>query len=98
MILFLPPAFEFWDSSMHEPLIIAFAFPYLRCKLWSIRETPKLFAMVRKMQALWKAKEVDGSDNLRKFLLEIKRLPSMPEHVVRQLLFFESGGKVSREE
>ena len=90
MILFLPPGFHCWPSNMHEPLILAFAFPFSRFEPWCIKNTPKVCALARKMQALWKAKEVDGSDNLRKFLLEVKRLPTMPEHVVRQLLFFES--------
>ena len=29
IVLFLPPCFEFWPKSMHEPLIISFLFPYL---------------------------------------------------------------------
>jgi len=95
IILFLPLSFEFWDCSMHEPLIIAFAFPYLRCKLWTIRETPKLFAIVRKMQALWKEEGLDGSSNLREFLLDVMKLPPFPEHVVCKLLYFALSPPVS---
>ena len=88
MILFLTPSFEFWDCSIHEPLIIAFAFPYLRYKPWTIRETPKLFAMVKKMQALWKEESLDGSSNLCEFLLDVRKLPPLLEHMVCKLLYF----------
>jgi len=83
---------------MHEPLIIAFAFPYLRYKPWTIRETPKLFAMVRKMQALWKEECLDGSSNLREFLLDVRKLPPLPEHMVRKLLYFAPSPLVSCQE
>jgi len=42
------------------------------------------------MQVLWKEEKVDGGDNLRKLFLEVKRLPTMPEHMVCQLLYLES--------
>jgi len=94
MILFLPPRFEFWDAEMHEPLIIGFVFPFIRCKPWTIRDTPKVYSMARKMQALWKEKGLDGSSHLREFLLEVEKLPPLPKHVVRKLLYFEQSPQV----
>ena len=89
MILYLPPGLKCWPKHLHEPLIIAFALPFLRCQPWSVKETPKVHATARKMQAVWKEKGVDGRDHLRKFLLEAQRFPSMPEHVVPRMLYFK---------
>ena len=89
MILCLPPGLHCWEKNMHEPLIIAFLFPYVRYEPWCIKGTPKLCAMARSMQKMWKSKDVDGSSDLRKFLLEIKRLSTMTEHVVRQVLHLQ---------
>ena len=74
---------------MFEPLIIGFCLPFIRCRPWCIKGTPKLCATERKLQKMWKEEGVDGRDYLRKFLLEVRKLPSVPEHVVRSLLYFE---------
>ena len=89
MVLYLPAGTGCWTSDMHEPLILAFAFPFIRSKPWCIKGTPKLYAMARKMQALWKTTKLDGGTHLHEFLLEVKKLPPMPEHVVRRVLYFE---------
>ena len=98
IILYLPAGLSIWPSEMHEPLIISFIFPFIRYQPWCIRGTPKLYAMARKMQALWKTKDVDGGSDLRQFLLEIKRLPTMPEHVVREVLYLQRRHSVSNQE
>ena len=98
IILYLPAGLSVWPSEMHEPLIIAFIFPFIRYQPWCIRGTPKLYAMARKMQAMWQTKDVNGGSDLRKFLLEIKRLPSMPEHVVREVLYLQRRHSVSNQE
>ena len=45
--------------------------------------------MGRKMHKVWKEEKVDGGNYLREFLLEVRKLPSLSEHVVRSLLYFE---------
>ena len=89
MILYLPAGLTCWPKEMHEPLILAFVFPFIRFQPWCLKGTPKVYAMARKMQALWKEKKLDGGSDLCKFLLEIKRLSTMPEHVVRDVLHLQ---------
>ena len=50
-----------------------------------------------KMQKLYKEDEAEGWRHLHKIFLEMGRLPSMPEHVVRRLLLHERGGELSRD-
>ena len=54
-----------------------------------------MFQMGRKMCGLFRNKEVDGGDILRKFLVECQRFRSMPHDVVWRMLFFEARQKVS---
>ena len=91
LILFLPVGFECWPVEMHEPLILAFSFPYARHPPWRVQRTPKMLAVAREMRQMWKEKKLDGGNILRKLLLEMGKLPSMPEHVVRRVLYFERG-------
>ena len=89
MILFVPPNLSFWPACMFEPLIIAFSFPYTRCYPWRTKRTPKLLAVARGLQEVWKKEDMDGSNILRNFLLEMAELPAMQECVVRKLLCYE---------
>ena len=89
LILFLPPQFSFWPCCMHEPLIIAFCFPFLRHEPWTVRKTPKLLSLGRELQAMWKKRNLDGGDILCKFLLEARKFPSLPKSLVRKVLYFE---------
>ena len=74
---------------MHEPLFLAFSFPFARFKPWTCRATPKLVYMEREVQKMWKEKGLDAGSMLRKFWLELRDLPVLSEHLVRSLLFFE---------
>ena len=91
LILVVPPLLSCWPESMHEPLMIGFCFPFIKHRPWCIRDTPKLCAVVREVQKMWKEEKVDGRDYLRKFLLEVRKLPFLSEYVVRSLLYFQSG-------
>ena len=89
IVLFLPPRFDFWPDSMHEPLIIAFLFPFIRFKPWTVKHTPKLCSVGRELQRLWKEKRLDRRHILCQLLLEGRKFPTLPEHLVRVMLFFE---------
>ena len=52
LVLCLPPRWDFWNSSMHEPLMFGFCFPFCRCKPWSFRLTSKLLELERTVQSL----------------------------------------------
>ena len=89
MLLCLPTGLGCWDCDMHEPLILTFAFPFIRFNPWCIKGTPKFHAMSRQMQKLWKKTDMDRGSDLREMLLEVKWLPSMPEHVVCKVSHLE---------
>jgi hypothetical protein len=78
-----------WPKEMHEPLLIGVLFPFIRAKPWQLRSTPKMFAMARKLRGVFRDSEMDGRDLLRKFRIQCQGLRTVPEDVVRQVLFFE---------
>jgi len=96
-ILVVPPLLSYWPECMFEPLILGFCFPFIKHRPWCIKNTPKLHAVGRQLQEMWKEERVDGRDHLRQFLLEIRKLPFVSEHMVRAMLYFESGNEVSGE-
>ena len=84
----IPAGQPFWDSDMHEPLLIAVLFPFIRSKPWQLRSTPKMYFMGGQLRKVFSAKEMDSRDILRKFWSQCHRLRFMPENVVRKVLFF----------
>lgn len=78
-----------WPSHMYEPLTLAFIFPFLSIKPWKRRGSPKMCVMARELQALWKNAEVDSRNLLRKFFQTQRQLGSMPECMVRKVLYLE---------
>ena len=93
----VPVGNHFWPREMHEPLKLAFCFPYLDSKPWQVRSTPKMCAVARGLRDMFKDPRMDARDFLCKFLLEIKRLRTLPPNVVRRVLYFESVDKVPQE-
>ena len=91
-IVFEIPAGQlFWDCSMHEPLLIAILFPFIRCKPWQLRSTPKMYAMSSELRKVLRAEEMDPGHILREFWDQCHRLRFMPANVVRKMLYFRNG-------
>ena len=89
LVMTIPVGLSFWPCHMCEPLLIAFCFPFSRFDPWCARGTPKLCAVERKLQEMWGSKNLDGRSVLRELRMELAKLPTMPQHVVRSVLFFE---------
>ena len=89
----VPPVFGPWSKDMFEPLKIGVIFPFIDRKPWQLRSTPKMLEVGRKVRKVFEKEPLDAGDFLRQFLLEFKRLRSMPKDVVWRLLYF---GKRSR--
>ena len=94
MLVEIPAGKDYWPAGMHEPLKLAFCFPYLDSKPWQVRSTPKMCAVARGLRDMFKDPRIDARDFLCKFLLETKRLRTLPPNVVRRVLYFESADKV----
>jgi len=88
IVLYLPPAHSHWPVSMHEPLVIAILFPYSRYFPWQFKNTPRLLSDRRKMQKVLQETELDSGSLLREFFFSTRKISSLPEHLVRKLLYF----------
>ena len=85
----LPAGHSCWPTEMHEPVLIAIVFPFLRHKPWQIRSTPKMFAMGSELRRMLSAENMDERNLLREFWDGCHRLRNMPENVVRKMLYFK---------
>ena len=74
----------------HEPVLIAVLFPFIRSKPWQLRSTPKMHEMGRELRKVLKDESVDAGNLLRQFWVNCLRLRTMPENVVRKMLYFGS--------
>ena len=89
LVIEIPAVTRFWPKEKFEPLIVGFAFPFLRSKPWQLRGTPKVFAVERALRKLWPEDEVAGRNFLRKFLIQAWKMGTMSEVMVSRVLFFE---------
>ena len=94
LLVWIPPHLTCWPSDMYEPCCLALLFPFLKSAPWQLRGTPKIMAAGRKLSNLWKEDKVDGRDFLRKFLVDCRRLQTMPGSVVQKMLYFRSDDQV----
>jgi hypothetical protein len=90
VIFQVPPGSPGWPMEMFEPLTIGIVFPFLPHRPWQLRGTPKMFHLVRQVRKMFKEKNLDPGNFLRKLLLDCRRFYAMPPDVVRRMLFFRS--------
>ena len=96
LVFELPPGSLLWAADMHEPLLIAIVFPFLRVKPWQLRATPKMHYVGGELRKMLKVEKVDTGNFLRELWVQCHRLRTMPENVVRKLLFFGRDTHVPR--
>ena len=76
-----------WErETQHEPLTLAFVFPFLKNSPWQLRRTGAFLAMGRMLSSMWKEAEVSTGFILCKLLSRTRSLEAMPGHLVRQML------------
>ena len=95
VIIDLTPGKDFWPTNMFEPLLIGICFPFIRCKPWQLRGTPKMYAVARQVRSMSKDSSMDEGPVLCKFLQDMWNLDSMSEDVVSRVLYFRSEREVS---
>ena len=83
----LPVGFSCWPAEMHEPLLIGVLFPFLSVVPWQIKGAAKMYAVGRELRKMLEESEVGTRSLLCKLWSLGCDLQSMPEHMVRQLLF-----------
>jgi hypothetical protein len=83
---------------MHEPLFNGISLPLIRCCPWSLRQTPLLVELERRLRKVLKAGEGDGRDILCKLLRILGRVGAMSDDMARQLLQVPGKKEVSSED
>jgi len=87
LVVELPFDDECWQQNIeHEPLTLAFVFPFVCFKPWQLKRTYAILGMGRVLRRLWKESNLSTWHILHKFLLWAGRLYTMPEGVVRKML------------
>ena len=82
----LPVGHVCWPKEMHEPLTLAFFFPYLSSKPWELRRCKFMVDMEGKLRCLLKDGGSSGRSVLSKFCRDTSRLDSLPLRELRGVL------------
>ena len=91
----LPPGSTHWPLALHEPLFVGISLPLVRHYPWSLRGTPLLVDMDRRLRRMQETGESDGRDLLRELLRVPGRISRVSEGVARGLLLMPRDRKVS---
>jgi len=76
-----------WEKqSQHEPLTLAFIFPFLKHSPWQLRRTGAFLEMGRMLSKMWKETEVSTGFILCKLLSRTRSLETLSERMVCQML------------
>ena len=54
VVLTLLVGHPFWPEAMHEPLILAFCFPYLKHSPWELRQSALLLGLGKCLSEMWR--------------------------------------------
>ena len=74
---------------MHEHLFLGICLPYSPYPPYSLRGTPKLLALYRKLQQVFQQDKLDGGDILHELLSLNRRCNTLPELLVRNMLYIK---------
>ena len=89
IVITMPIGTSQWGEDMYEPCLIGICFPFIHHRPWQLRGTPKLCSVHRAVQKVWKDPQMDPGHLLRELRLVCGRLRTMPELLVRKLLYFK---------
>ena len=87
LVLTIPAGHSVWGNDMHEPLTLAFCFPYLRHDPWEIKRVPALLELGVMLSEVWKSGEGNEGPLLRELWGFQERISSMPESMALKVLF-----------
>jgi len=83
----LPFIDQIWSKEeQHEPLTIAFVFPFLNHSPWQLRRAPAFLEMARVMSRVWKEDNLAPGCVLCKLLSSTRALGAMSKELVRRVL------------
>jgi hypothetical protein len=91
---FLKAECQVWDSSIHEPLGFFIYLPLCRHEPWRMRYTATVVELESDLRSLPCDDLLQKGNLLCKFLVQTRKLDTMPESVVRKLLQGPGGEQV----
>jgi hypothetical protein len=77
---------DYWKDEMFESVLCGIYLPLLPCPPWTFRRSGSVLAVERKLCSVSKTESGDQGLVLRQFLNFTRRLPTMQEGVVQELL------------
>jgi hypothetical protein len=86
LVVLLKPGHRAWPMQMHEPLTIAFLFPFISQKPWQLRGSVQLLALGRQLCRVWAGNEGNKGLILRKLWGYQRRLENLPAKLASKLL------------
>ena len=95
LVIMLKPGHAAWPKEMHEPLTLAFVFPFISHKPWQLRGSIQLLALGRQLCQVWEENERDEGPILWKLWNYQRKLKDMPAKLASKLLQCEQVDGVS---
>ena len=95
---YIPARFDIWDTSQHEPLMIAICLPLSKHRPWNLRSTQHVGELERSLCPVQQFHPDGARSLLREFLLETWRLEGMQRGVVCPMLLPDEMGQVPEED
>ena len=89
LILSLKPGHKAWPTHMHEPLTLAFIFPFIRHKPWQLRGSIQLLALGRALSGVWSGNPGSERLILRELWSYQTRIEGLPKKLACKLLCSE---------
>lgn len=70
----------------HEPLFIAFVFPFLPHRPWQLKRSPAFLGMAGTMRRMWNEGGLSPRVVLSQFFASARKLETLPQSMVRKML------------
>ena len=88
LVVEIPAGSPGWQLTMLEPLVLGFVFPFLYCRPFELKGTPKMLQMGRKVRTMFKTNPMASCHILSELWAIPKQIPHMSEELVSRMLFF----------
>ncbi len=97
LIVSVPVGHPYWPTSMHEPLTLAFVFPFISHRPWQLRGAPGLLELGRSLLRMWKEDNWEDGSVLQELWMFQRRLSSMSEKLASKVLQGEGSEAISHQ-
>lgn len=86
LVIHIPAGHQAWSTSQHESLLLGFYFPFLLHEPWQLKGSNTILGMARRLQQVCKTDSSASGLVLRELWQFTRKLPNLPELVVRRML------------